>query len=89
MSLSISDVNPQLDRFKKLAPGFEIKFGDIKEDRYVHILRDGKIIGCFARKDGIIIFKFHNSYPGILANDLTDEEIKDVILKTSGNETQP
>ncbi len=83
---STADVEDQLSRFRNIAPDFEIKFGELKADRYVHILRDGKIVGCFGiGKDGIE-FEFHNSYPDgrkkVLVSNLTDEDIKNVIFRT-------
>jgi len=86
---STADVADQLDRFRKIAPDFDIKFGELKADRYVHILRDGKIIGCFGLGKNGIEFEFHNSYPDgrkkVLVKNLTDEDIKNAILRTPGN----
>jgi len=87
---STADVADQLDRFRNIAPGFEIKFGELKADRYVHILRDGKIIGCFGLGNDGIEFEFHNSYKPdgrkkVLVNNLTDDDIKNAILRTPGN----
>ena len=85
MAISRADVEIQLDRFKKIGPHFNMEL-DERKGRYVHILRNGKIIGCFKRIDGVIMFEFHNSHrkgrEKVPVDRLTDEEIKDVIDNT-------
>jgi len=87
--LSMTEVKKQLSRFSEIAPDKKFELGEIKGNgRYIHILRNGKIIGCFVNcpKEGVIKFELHNSYPGIRVpiNDLTDRNIKDAIDKTPG-----
>jgi len=88
MPLSRNDVETQLDRFKNIAPNFNMEL-DERSGGYVHILRNGKIIGCFQRIKGIIKFEFHNSHSDgkkrVPVSELTDEEIKDAIDNTPGN----
>jgi hypothetical protein len=80
--LSITDVETHLSRFRDIAPGFEIKLGELKDDSYIYILRDDRKIGCFKRYQGDIIFELHSSY--ISVGNLTNEDIKNAILRTRG-----
>jgi len=85
MKYSIADAEKHLSRFKELAP--DCKRGDLKDnDRYFHILRDGKIIGCFThiKSRGGKLFVFHNSHltrsnEEILLDKLLDTDIEDAI----------
>jgi hypothetical protein len=74
------------DVAKNVAPNSEIELGELKPGNYVHILRDGKIIGCFGRSKGDFAFQCHNSYKEpkkpIPLSELTDEDIKDIIENT-------
>jgi uncharacterized protein YihD (DUF1040 family) len=88
-------INEYLGGFIKIAPGFEIKLGELKDDRFIHVLRNDKIIGCFKKDDdNDLVFEFHSNYKGckgcpsgkmvIKWNDLKDEDIKNAILRTRG-----
>jgi hypothetical protein len=82
--LSKADVETHLSRFRDIAPGFEIKLGELKDDRYIPILRDDRKIGCFKKDDdNDIVFEFHSS--SISVGNLTNEDIKNTILRTIGN----
>jgi hypothetical protein len=75
-------------RFEKIAPAFKIKLEEPRND-YVHISRDGNVIGCFTHEGDDIVFKFQHGYRGVSAhqisiNVLPDEEIINAIIKTPG-----
>jgi len=86
-------VKKHLNKFNTIAPGFKIiqKKG---KGGCVHILRDNKAIGCFDGYEGNIVFWFHSSFLGskthsagrvrVPENTLTDDDIKDIILRTRG-----
>jgi hypothetical protein len=89
----LASAKTTLPRFEKIAkdvmPTSKIKLGELKPRNYVHILRNGLIIGCFKCYDGDIVFECHNSYKEkkkiIPLSDLTDGDIKDIILNTKGS----
>jgi len=82
-----------LKKFAAIAPGFKIEFDKLKDERYIHILRNGKIIGCFLKDDdNDPAFEFHRSYKGnpsarkiVKLKGLKDDDIKDAILRTRGH----
>jgi hypothetical protein len=85
--LSKADLKKYVNRFQEIAAGFEIELGELKDNgRYIHILRNGRIIGCFISKRTDIVFEFQNSHPRrreqILVNGLTDKDIKSAIFES-------
>ena len=82
------DINAQLNRFEKLAPNKKFELEPKDNGRYIHIKRDGKIIGCFTLD---VVFEFHSSHPWgkahslngkskrILLDDFTDSNIESAI----------
>jgi len=87
MKYSTADAEKQLTRFKNVAPNSNLAHGELKDnDRYFHILRDGKIIGCFThiKSRGGKLFVFHNSHltrsnEEVLLDNLKDKDIEDAI----------
>jgi len=98
LTLSIADVEPELDKFRKVATGFVIKSQkpESEKDDYIHILRDCKRIGCFIRRKNGIVFSYHNSHSlgkkhspnkkakEVSVNNLKPNDIADIILNTLG-----
>jgi len=102
LTLSVDDVKYQVSEFSKIASGFKMKprkpekSKNPKKDDYVHILRDGKIIGCFVRRKNAIVFVYHDSHPfgrkknpkrkakEIPVNKLKTRVIENIVLKTEG-----
>jgi len=81
----------QRKRFETIAPNYKFTYELKDNDRYFHILRDGKRIGCYTHIEsrGGKLFVFHNSHSTrsneeVLLANLSDTDIEDAIRNTRG-----
>jgi hypothetical protein len=88
LPIILETAKTMLPRFKEAAKStnYNIELGELKPRNYVHILRDGKEIGCFMYHKGNIVFECHTSYENpkekIQLSDLIDKKIEYILKNT-------